>query len=226
MGGKFMSPSGKLRKAARKSSGSTASTASGSNAAASSKASGSTGPLAFKLFGTDSEEESDDEDEDEEEEANAAAGPAGAVKGPEKMQVSALKGKLEETWKDGAIGWDNKDPVRAFNEGAPLEGFQDICGPNSSLAVKQVRVKDLGEYLICYDMNVLRGAEAHMVLLTQLWKSFKQPGRKMDLVAKTYALEVTQNATRARKPLLLLIAVLLEAKRLGVAVVDPDVMGL
>ena len=142
------------------------------------------------------------------------------VKGPEKMEVSALKGKLEETWKDGAIGWDNKDPARAFNEGAPLEGFQEICGPNSSLAVKQVKVKDLGEDLICYDMNVLRGAEAHMVLLTQLWKSFKQPGRKMDLVAKTYALEVTQNATRA-----LLIAVLLEAKRLGVAVVDPDVMG-
>jgi hypothetical protein len=182
--------------------------------------------LAFKLFGTDESDDDDDGEEDTDDDTGAAPGAAIDAQAAHKIQVTALKSTMEDTWKDVNIIWDNKDPTRAFREEAPLEGFQTLCGPNASLVVKQVRASKIGDYLICYDLEVLKGAVNHMSVLTRLWKSFKSPGRKMDLVTKTFALELTHNGSHNRKPLMLLVAVLLEAKRVGHAVVDPDVASL
>ena len=62
--------------------------------------------------------------------------------------------------------------------------------------------------------------------LTRLWKGYKMPGRKVDLVVKTYTLEVTGMAKPERKPVLLFFSVLLEGRQLGVAPSDQDVAGL
>ena len=211
--GKFCSPSGKVRKAARKSTSSTASSGSAATTAES-KPSGAGGPLCFALFGSD---ESSDEEDESEDEADVVV-----KKKVEMDAILAVKDKLESHWKDSGITWENRAADRAFNEAAPLEGFQGICGPNTSLATKQVKVKELGGYLANYPLGLLTAAEGHTKDLTVLWKHYKQPGRKMDLVVKTYGLEITGTAKPERKPLLLLLAILYAAKIAGIPTIDPE----
>jgi hypothetical protein len=83
-------------------------------------------------------------------------------------------------------------------------------------------VKELGGYLANYPLGLLTAAEGHTKDLTVLWKHYKQPGRKMDLVVKTYGLEITGTAKPERKPLLLLLAILYAAKIAGIPTIDPE----
>ena len=110
--GKFCSPSGKVRKAARKSTSSTVSSGSAATTAES-KPSGAGGPLCFALFGSD---ESSDDDDESEDEADVVV-----RKKVEMDAILAVKDKLESHWKDSGITWDNRAADRAFNEAAPLE---------------------------------------------------------------------------------------------------------
>ena len=197
--GKGRSPNGKLRKQAKKP--------------------GTAGPISRELF-------SDDEDDDDEEQEEGA-GTSGSGASPEQVNkinaIQALKQKLDEAWVDSTISWNNKAAERKFDESAPLAGLQDMCGVNQGLNTKRIPVDKLTSYMMGFTQAALEMAVTLAREATVFWKSYQQPGRKIDLGIKTYGVEISGCAIR-RKPWLALFCTLVAAKRANVAVPDPEII--
>ena len=79
-------------------------------------------------------------------------------------------------------------------------------------------------YLALYPEAVLNTAITKMRGMVVFWRKFQQPGRKLDLVVKTYGVELYGTAKPERKSMCVLAGVLIVNKEAGNSPMHPDLM--
>jgi len=210
--GKKRSPNGRMRKKGK-------GTAASSSATGGSGGAGTGSISPAVTFGSESSEEDDDDESD--------FGAAGAVNDEtvrKNALIGALKIELAKHWEKPDIIWENKKTENKFDEMSPLAGVQELCYVNLTLAVKRVNVKALTNYLMLYPEVVLNQAVTKMRGMVEFWRKYQQPGRKIDLLVKTYGVELFGTAKPERKSMCVLAGVLIVNKEIGNPPMDPELM--